>query len=89
MKLIKITAVWCLSCILMNDRINSVLKETNDLEVIELDYDEDEDVVEKYEIGKTLPVLILLDNDKEIKRSVGEKTEKELKEFLNMRSNYD
>ncbi len=84
MKLIKITAVWCLSCILMNDRINNVLEEINDLELIELDYDDDEEMVEKYNIGKTLPVLILLDNDKEIGRSIGEKTEKELKEFLDI-----
>ena len=84
MKLIKITAVWCLSCILMNDRINNVLEEINDLELIELDYDDDEEMVEKNNIGKTLPVLILLDNDKEIGRCIGEKTEKELKEFLDI-----
>ena len=89
MKLIKITAVWCLSCILMNDRINNVLGDVADLEVVELDYDDDEEMVEKYEIGKTLPVLILLDDDKEIRRSVGEKTEKELKQFLDLERKYD
>ena len=81
-KLIKITAIWCLSCILMNDRIDNILKDNN-LEVIELDYDDDEEEVEKYSIGKTLPVLILVDKDNnELRRSIGEKTEKELKEFI-------
>lgn len=83
MKLIKITAMWCLSCILMNDRIDKVIKKIDNLELTELDYDEDEDKIEEYNIGKTLPVLIILDeNNKEVKRSIGEKTEKELKEFL-------
>lgn len=82
MKLIKITAMWCMSCILMNDRIDDVLKDINDLELVELDYDDDEDIVDKYDVGKTLPVLILMDDDKEIRRSIGEKSEKELKEFL-------
>lgn len=83
MKLIKITAVWCLSCILMNDRINNVLTKFSQLDIIELDYDDDEEKVEKYNIGKTLPVLILLDkNNNEINRIIGEKTEKELIEFL-------
>lgn len=83
MKLIKITAVWCLSCILMNERINNTLSKHEELEIIELDYDDDEDKVKEYNIGKTLPVLILLDeNNKEIGRSIGEKTEKELINFL-------
>ncbi|MEE3343345.1 MAG: thioredoxin domain-containing protein [Bacilli bacterium] len=82
MKLIKITAIWCLSCILMNDRINNILKESN-IEIEELDYDDDEEKIENFAIGKTLPVLILLDeNNNEIRRSIGEKSEKELKEFI-------
>ena len=85
MKLIKITAVWCLSCILMNERIDNVLEEVDDLELISLDYDDDEDKIEEYKIGKILPVLIVLDKDNnEIGRSVGEKTEKELREFLEL-----
>lgn len=82
MKLIKITAMWCLSCILMNDRISNVIDDFDDLELVELDYDEDEELIEKYHVGNILPVLILLDGDEEISRSIGEKTEKELKEFV-------
>ena len=83
MRLVKITAVWCLSCILMNERIGNVLRNINDLELIELDFDDDEDRVEEYNIGKTLPVLIKLDsNNKEIGRIIGEKSEKEIEEFL-------
>ncbi len=83
MKLIKVTAIWCLSCILMNERINNVLKEIKDLELIELDYDDDEEQIKKYNIGKVLPVLIMLDKDNnETNRIIGEKSEKELKELL-------
>ena len=67
----------------MNERINNVLSSFSQLDLIELDYDDDEEKIEKYNIGKTLPVLILLDeNNNEIKRIIGEKTEKELTEFL-------
>ena len=83
MKLIKVTAIWCLSCILMNERINNVLKEIKDLELIELDYDDDEEQIKKYNIGKVLLVLIMLDKDNnETNRIIGEKSEKELKELL-------
>ena len=82
MKLIKVTAVWCLSCILMSERINNAIKGKN-IDLIEYDYDDDEDIIKKYNIGKILPVLIIIDdNGKELKRSIGEKTEKELNEFL-------
>ena len=85
MKLIKITAMWCMSCILMNDRINNILKDVDDLELVELDYDDDEDKFEEYNIGKILPVFIKVDeNDNEIGRIIGEKSEKELREFLEL-----
>ena len=37
----------------------------------------------KYNVGDKLPVLLILDDkDKEVKRLVGEKTKKEILEFL-------
>ena len=65
----------------MNSRINKYLIDKN-VEVIDYDYDIDNEEIKKYNIGKVLPVIIVLDNNKEIKRLVGEYSVKELDEQL-------
>lgn len=81
MKLIKISAMWCPSCLIMNSRINKYLVDKN-VEVIDYDYDIDNEEIKKYNVGKVLPVIIVLDNNKEIKRLVGEYSVKELDKQL-------
>ena len=78
MKLIKITAIWCPACLVMNNRLNKLLKDYNNIEIIEYDYDIDCEEIEKYNVGRILPVLIFEDNNKEIKRLIGEISEKKL-----------
>ena len=77
MKVIKINAIWCSACLVMNNNWNKVLKE-KDIETISLDYDVDEEEVEKYDVGEILPVFIFYKDDKEIYRFSGEKSYKEL-----------
>ena len=71
MKLIKIGAIWCSGCLVMNKVWNKLIKEYNfSYETYDIDMDEDE--VEKYNVGEKLPVFIVMENDKEIKRFIGE-----------------
>lgn len=71
MKLIKIGAIWCSGCLVMNKVWNKIIKEYNfSYETFDIDMDEDE--VEKYNVGEKLPVFIVMENDKEIKRFIGE-----------------
>ena len=81
MKLIKFSALWCPSCLIMNGRVNKIVDEYN-LEYIEYDYDIDEAKVEEYKVGDILPVIIIENNNKEVIRIIGEKSEKELKRIL-------
>lgn len=82
MKLIKIGAVWCPSCLVMSSRINKIV-EQHKIELVNYDYDIDNEIVEKYNIGEILPVLILTDdNSNEIKRLIGEQSLKKLEEFI-------
>ena len=81
-KLIVISAVWCPSCLLLNKEIKNIKNDFPNLEIEKLDYDLDEDEITKYNIGKTLPVLILEEDNKEIKRLIGEKSYDDIKEFL-------
>lgn len=76
-RLIVISAVWCPSCLILNKQLKQIEKDYNNIEIVKYDYDLDEDEIEKYDIGKTLPVLILDD-----KRLIGEKSYDEIKEFL-------
>lgn len=77
MKVIKITALWCSGCLVMNKTWNEVLKQRN-VETINLDYDMDEEEVLKYNPGKILPVFIFFKDDKEVTRVVGEKSADEM-----------
>ena len=71
MKLIKIGAIWCSGCLVMNKVWNKLIKEYNfSYETYDIDMDEDE--VEKYNVGEKLPVFIVMENDKEIKRFIVE-----------------
>ncbi len=66
MKIIKIGALWCPACLIVNKALKKI-----DVEVISYDYDLDEEV-KKYNVGKILPVLIFEKDGKEITRLVGE-----------------
>lgn len=82
MKLIKIGALWCTSCIIVKNNIVKVLKEYPSIELIEYDLDFDKEAVAKYQIDNKVPILILEENDKEISRLTGESSKKEIIEFL-------
>jgi thiol-disulfide isomerase/thioredoxin len=83
MKVIKIGAIWCPGCLVMRPRWNEIEKEYSWLETINYDYDDDEEEVKKWNVGKTLPVYIFLDKEgNEITRLVGEHSKKKLEETI-------
>lgn len=81
MKVVKINAIWCSGCLVMNKIWKNILKSKN-IETINLDYDMDEDEVKKYNVGDVLPVFIFYKDDKEVRRIVGEKSEEELLKII-------
>lgn len=86
MKILKFNAVWCPGCLVSRPIWNEVLKKFPFLDVTEYDYDLDEDMVLKYKVGDKLPVVIMVDeNDNEIKRLTGEKKKEEILEFIKER----
>ncbi len=82
MKLIKISAIWCPSCLIMEKIWNQIKEEYPDFEYISYDYDLD-DEAESFNPGNILPVIILLKDDEEVIRFIGEKTKDQIIEGIN------
>ena len=83
MKIIKIGAIWCPGCLVMNKVWNRILDKYNKIDIISLDYDMDSLEVSKYEVGKILPVIIFVDKDcNELERLVGEQKEDKIIELI-------
>lgn len=80
MKLVRISAIWCTSCILTYNDFNEIKEEYKDFEYEELDYDTDQ--IEEYNVGNILPVIIVYKDNKEVTRIIGEKRTKEIKKVL-------
>lgn len=81
MKVVKINAIWCSACIVMNKVWKNILKDYP-IETIELDYDMDEEEVKKYNPGEVLPVFIFYKNDEEVYRLVGETSENKFRKII-------
>lgn len=87
MELIRISAVWCSSCIITYKDWNKLKEVYSDYMYKEYDYDMDIDIVEKYNIGNTIPVIIAIKNGDEVGRIIGEKNYKELDTWIKEVSN--
>jgi thiol-disulfide isomerase/thioredoxin len=78
MKIVRFSAIWCAGCLVMKSRWDKVFSNYNNIEIIDYDYDLNYDEVLKYNIGKIIPVIIVLKDNIEIKRIIGEKSIEEL-----------
>ncbi len=82
MKIIRITALWCMSCLSMKKTWRKTFKDYPDIEIVDYDFDIDKEKIQKYNIGKILPELIVYINNQEVRRIIGEKTYKEFKKII-------
>lgn len=83
MKIVIISALWCPSCLIMISRYQQLKDEFNTIKFQEFDYDNDKQEVAKLGVFKTLPVLIVYDNNGvELIKFVGEKSYKEIAKKL-------
>jgi len=80
MKVVRITAMWCMSCLVMKPRYDDVFATFGIDDVKDYDYDIDD--VESYQPGEILPVVIFYDEQKEIGRVIGEHSKKSLKQLI-------
>ncbi|MCK4552507.1 MAG: thioredoxin family protein [Tenericutes bacterium] len=82
MKIIRVTAMWCMSCLAMKRTWKKVFSSYPDLAIEDLDYDSDIDQIKVLSVGSILPELIIYRDNKEVKRIIGEKSKKEMFKML-------
>lgn len=74
-------ATWCGPCKMLGPVFEEVSNEVKDIKFIKVDIDKHEDLCRKYKV-MSVPTLILFDNGKELKRSIGFIPKDRLKEFI-------
>ena len=79
MKILKFNAMWCSGCLVMKKTMKEIEEQYPNITIESYDYDMDEEMVKKWNVGEIIPVLIFTDeNNNEITRLIGEKTKKEI-----------
>lgn len=78
MKIIKINAMWCAGCLSMHKVWKEIETKYPNIEIINYDYDMDEEIVKNYNPGNILPVTIFIKDNTEVNRLNGEKTSQEI-----------
>jgi thiol-disulfide isomerase/thioredoxin len=88
MKVLKFGAVWCPGCLVMKPRWKEIEVENPWLETRYFEYDDAQEMVDKWQVGKVLPVFIFLTkDDKEITRLTGEPTKTEILKIIEENKN--
>ena len=83
MQVLKFGAVWCSGCLVMKPRWQEIETEYPELKTQYFDFDTDKNMVNKYNVTKTLPTFVFLDkDDQEILRLSGEIDKHKLIEII-------
>jgi len=76
-KILRFTASWCSPCKMLAMNLDGANIETP-IEVI--DIDENQEIAQKYMV-RSVPTLVMVENDTEVKRNVGVISTKQLEEW--------
>ena len=80
-QLIFFSANWCSACQAMKPTVEQISKQM-DIPLNKIDTDYDVSYTTDYGV-RSVPTLILLENNQEIKRTVGAQSENQIKSFIN------
>lgn len=79
--LVDFYANWCGPCKMLSSILEQLASEV-DIDIVKVDVDKYQDLAREYKV-MSIPCLILFDNEKEIKRTLGFMPKEKLKEFIN------
>lgn len=80
-KLLYFSATWCGPCINLSPILMGICK-SNNIPIKKIDVDQDPENTIKYRI-RSIPTLIVIENDQEIKRHIGVIEQYKILEFWN------
>ena len=80
MRIIRISATWCTSCIVTYPVWTAIQEKYPNFTYEELDYDMDD--IKSYQVGDILPVMIIMKDQEELARIVGEKKIEEITKVI-------
>lgn len=78
-KVLKFSASWCQPCKMLSKTIEGMTIETP---IEEVDIDDNQELAVEYKV-RGVPTLVMLDDDKEVKRISGALSSTQLEEWLN------
>lgn len=78
-QLLKFHATWCQPCKALSANFNRI--DLGDVELVEIDIDEKLELAQKYNV-RSVPTLILLENNVETKRQTGVIMPDKIEEFI-------
>jgi len=78
-KVLKFAASWCQPCKMLSKTIEGMTIETP---IEEVDIDDNQELAVEYKV-RGVPTLVMLDDDKEVKRITGALSSTQLEEWLN------
>ena len=78
-RILTFTASWCGPCKMLAKNLESV---NTDIPIEVIDIDVHDDIAQNYGI-RSVPTLVMLDENNEVKRIVGSKTVNQLQEWAN------
>lgn len=79
--LVDFWASWCGPCMMLSPLVDEVAKEKDDIKVVKVNVDEEGELAERFNI-MSIPCLIVFENGKEVKRSVGFIPKEEIKKLI-------
>lgn len=79
--LMKFWAPWCHPCLAMQPTVDRALTENEHIKFVSVNIDEDVEAAREYRI-RQIPTLLLIENNNEIGRLVGNQSMERVKEFL-------
>ncbi|SEP97174.1 thioredoxin [Lachnospiraceae bacterium RM5] len=79
--LVDFWASWCGPCMMLSPLVDEIANEVSDLKVAKVNVDEENELAEKFNI-MSIPCLLVFENGKEVKRSVGFIPKEEIKKLI-------
>lgn len=80
--LVDFNAEWCGPCKMIGPILEEISNENNNTKIVSINVDDNSDLAREYNVF-SIPCLVLIENGKEIKRSVGLISKDQINDLIN------